>query len=219
MPAGPSFSVRRPNYRRRRTFLVVGVLALAGVAAFLLTRGGGLGGSDEPATPTMQFVAKPKHVFQGKAVGPSVQQAEVQSITEMFNEYYQQAFVDPEAWGDGTFADLAGMFADDAKAAFTKNLPSLTIGEARTELERVDLGRNFFGVTVYYDSRQRPTFAVTSVQFEGRGTLKRSGPPVTIKQAATYWLQKLGDAWKITAFDTNETQTTPTPSPTATPTS
>jgi hypothetical protein len=137
----------------------------------------------------------------------------------MFSEYYQDAFVDPSKWGDGTFEGLADMFADDAKASFQRDLPALTIGEAREELERVDLGPNSLGVSVYYDSKQKPTFAVAAVQFEGHGTLKDAGPLVTIKQAATYYLQKVGSDWKITAYDTNETQTTPTPSPTASPSS
>lgn len=220
MPESASFSVRRPNYRRRRTLTVLGLLGALVVVVVLLTRGDGLlGGPKEPPIPTLEFAAKVKHVFQGKAAGPSAQQGEVDSLTEMFSEYYQQAFVDPGAWGDGTFEDLAGMFADDAKASFQRDLPALTIGEARTELTRVDLGSNYFGVSIYWDSKQKPTFAVASVRFEGRGTLKRSGPALTISQAATWYLQKQGSSWKITAYDTTETQTTPTPSPTASPSS
>lgn len=214
MPESASFSVRpRPNYRRRRTFTILGLLVVA-VVVVLLTRGGGGGPGGKPI-PTLEFVARTKHVFQGKAAPANVQQGEVEAITTMFNDFYQTAFVDPGKWGDGTFEDLAGMFADDVKASFTRDLPTLTIGEARTELERVDLGPNYFSVTVYYDSKQKPTFAVTNVQFEGRGTLKETGPAVTIKQSASYWLQKLGSDWKITSYDANETQTTPTPSPTA----
>lgn len=214
MPESASFSVRRPNYRRRRTFTVLGLFAVVVLAVVLLTRGGGGGAGDRPI-PTLKFVAKTKHVFQGKAAGANVQQAEVDAITTMFSDYYQEAFVDPRKWGDGTFEDLADLFSDDAKASFRRDLAAMTIGAARTELARVDLGPNFFGVTVYYDSKQKPTFAVTTVQFQGRGTLKRTGPPVTIVQAATYYLQKVDSDWKITAYDTNETQTTPTPTPTA----
>ena len=185
------------------------------IVVLLLTRGGGLGGSKEPPIPTLKFVAKTKVVAQAKPPAAGAHQAEVDEITEMFNDYYQEAFVDPGKWGDGTFEDLADLFADDVKASFKRDLPSMTIGEARTELKRVDLGNNFFGVTVYYDSKQKPTYAVTTVQFNATGTLKKAGPKVTIKQTATYWLQKAGSGWKITAYDTNETQTTPTPSPTA----
>src|SRR5688572_30068586 len=114
MPESASFSVRRPNYRRRRTFTVLGLLGVLVVAVVLLTRGGGpLGGPDEPPIPTVQFVAKAKHVFQGKAAGTSTQQGEVNNLAKMFSEYYQDAFVDPDAWGDGTFEDLAGLFVDE----------------------------------------------------------------------------------------------------------
>ena len=120
MPESASFSVRRPNYRRRRTFTVLGLLAALVVVVVLLTRGGGpLGGPEGAADPDAgSSSAQVKHVFQGKAPARAPQQGEVDSLTDMFSEYYQQAFVDPGAWGDGTFEDLAGLFADDAKASF-----------------------------------------------------------------------------------------------------
>jgi hypothetical protein len=66
MPESASFSVRRPNYRRRRTFTALGVLAVLVLGVVLLTRGGGpLVGPKEPPIPTQQFVGTTKHVFQG----------------------------------------------------------------------------------------------------------------------------------------------------------
>ncbi len=217
MPESASFSVRRPNYRCRRTFTVLGLLAIAVVIVALLSRGGGPGGPGEPPIPTLRFAAKTTHVFQGKAAGPGTQQSEADALTKMFDDFYQEAFVDPRRWGDGTFTDLADLFADDVKASFKRDLAALTIGEAFDELRRVDLGPNSLALSIYYDSKQRPTFATAAVTFEGKGTLKESGPAVTIRQQATYYLQRLGDAWKISAYETNETQTTPTPSPTASP--
>lgn len=219
MPSGPSFSNRRPNYRRRRTFAVLGLLGVAVIVVVLLTRGGGPLGKKEPPIPTLQFVATAKHVPQSAAPAGGVQQAEADALTTMFNDYYQTAFVDPGKWGDGTFGDLAGLFTDDAKASFTKDIASLTIGEARTELKRVDLNKSLLGLTIYYDGKSKPTLAVAAVLFDARGTLKRTGPPLMIHQTASYYLQKMGDAWKITAYDANETQETPTPSPTASPSS
>ena len=220
MPGRPSFSIRRPNYRRRRTFVALGLLAVVVLVVVLLTRGGGPVRPGEPPIPTVEFVAKTKAVFQGKAAAPAAQQSEVDALTKIFNEYYQTAFVDPEAWGDGTFTDLADLFTDDAKASFTRDLPALTIGQARIEVRRVDLDSTALTLTVYYDSKQQPMFAVASVSFAAKGTMKKDGSPkLTIAQAATYYLHKMGSDWKITGYDTNETQTTPTPSPTASPSS
>ncbi|MGH2726177.1 MAG: hypothetical protein ACRDKS_04290, partial [Actinomycetota bacterium] len=115
MPESASFSVRRPNYRRRRTFTVLGLLAVVVLVIVLLSRGGGPGGPDEPPIPTLQFVAKATHVFQGKAAGAGTQQSEADALTRMFDDFYQEAFVDPRKWGDGTFEDLADLFSDDAK--------------------------------------------------------------------------------------------------------
>jgi hypothetical protein len=216
VPGGPSFS-DRPNYRRRRLFALLLGLGVLALAVVLLTRGGGPLGPKEQPIPTLEFVSKVTNVTNAKAVDEGAAQAEGQALVKMFNEYYQTAFVDPGKWGDGTFTDLLELFAKDVQPQATKDLPSLTIGEARTELKRVDLGASSLDVTVYYDAKQKPTFAVAAASFSGRGTLKRSGPPLNIFQRGTYYLQKSGDSWTITSYDATQEQATPTPSPTASP--
>jgi ketosteroid isomerase-like protein len=194
---------------------LVVLLGAVSLVVYLLASGGGpLGKKKEPPIPTLEFAAKVSHIPQGKAPGPGTQKAEGDRLVKMFDDFYQTAFVDPHKWGDGTFPDLADLFAKDAKASFTKDIGSLTIGDARTELKRVDLTTNDLGLTLYYDASAKPTFAVAAVHFIARGTLKQAGPPVTIRQTATFYLQRQGGDWKITAYDANESQETPTPSPT-----
>lgn len=216
MPGGPSFS-SRPNYRRRRLFALLLGLGVVAIVVVLLTRGGGPLGKKDPPIPTVAFAAKVTGITQAKALDQGATNAEGDALTKMFNEFYQTAFVDPGKWGDGTFTDLLEKFAEDVRPQATKDLPSLTIGEARTELKRVDLGANSLDVTVYFDTQQKPTFAVAVASFTGTGTLKASGPKLNIFQRGTFYLQKSGDAWRITAYDTSSDQATPTPSPTASP--
>jgi len=209
-----SFSVRpRPNYRRRRTITVLVLLGIGVIVVALLSRSGDGGGGESP-TPTLAFTTKVAHVNQSKAADAGVQQAQGQAIEKMFNDYYQEAFVDPEKWGDGTFEDLKPLFAEEARSSFTKDIASLTIGQGRVDLKRVDPSASDLVITIYYDTKSRPMFAVAAATFNARGTLKKTGPPVTIKQKATFYLQRSGDAWLITAYDADETQNTPTPSPT-----
>lgn len=213
MPTSPSFSVRpRPNYRRRRTIALLVLLGIVVIVVALLSRSGG--GPGESPTPTLAFATTVSHVSQGKAADTGAQQTQSQAIEKMFNDYYQEAFVDPEKWGDGRFEDLKGLFAEDAQASFTKDIQSLTIGQGRVDLKRVDPGASDLVITIYWDAKSQPTFAVAAATFNARGTLKKTGPAVTIAQNATYFLQKTGDEWKITAYDADETQNTPTPSPT-----
>lgn len=217
MPGGPSFS-DRPNYRRRRLAALLLGLGVVALVVVLLTRGGGPLGSKEPPLPELTFAAKVTGVTQAKALDEGATNSEGETLTKMFNDYYQTAFVDPGKWGDGTFTDLIELFAEDVRPQATKDLPSLTIGEAREELKRVDLGPNSLEVTIYFDSRQKPTFAVAVASFNGIGTLKQAGPKLTIFQRGTYYLQKSGEEWRITAYDANSDQATPTPSPSPSPT-
>lgn len=192
------------------------LLIAAVVVVALLSRGGGIGTKENPI-PTLAFTTKIAVVNQAKAAAPETTKAESDSIVKMFNEYYQEAFVDPRKWGDGKFEDLRDKFDKAVQASFTKDLGSLTIGEARTELKRVDPIAASLGVTVYYDARSKPTFAVAAATFNAQGTLKRSGPKLVITQKATFYLQRTGDGWRITAYDANQSQETPTPTPTASP--
>jgi hypothetical protein len=197
--------------------LAVLVLLIAAVVVIaLLSRGDGIGTKENPV-PVLAFTTKIAVVNQGKAADRETRKAESDAIVKMFSDYYQEAFVDPRKWGDGKFEDLREKFDKSVQASFTKDLGSLTIGEARTELKRVDPTATSLGVTVYYDSKSRPTFAVAAAVFNAQGTLKQSGPRLSIKQKATFYLQRTGDGWRITAYDANQSQETPTPTPTASP--
>lgn len=216
----PAASRSRPNYRRRRALALGVLVALIAGVGLLLTRGdGGPLRKRERPTPVLKFVARVLNVNQGKAAPASAQQAEGDAIVALFNDYYQTAFVDPKKWGDGTFPGIATLFAAEAQASFTRDVASLTIGEARIELKRVDPTTGTLVVTVYYDPKGAPTFAVAVATFRATGTLRRAGPSLIIGQTGTFYLEKAQDAWKIMAYDATQNQEQPTPSPTASPTS
>ncbi|MFY9585850.1 MAG: hypothetical protein WAT66_00185 [Actinomycetota bacterium] len=200
----------RPNYRRRRTITLFALLVIVVIVVALLSRSGT---EKESPTPTLAFTTKVAAVNQGKAADAGEQEAQGQAIEKMFNDYYQEAFVDPEKWGDGRFEDLKALFAEDAQASFTKDIQSLTIGQGRIDFKRVEPSASDLVITIYYDAKSQPTFAVAAATFNARGTLKKTGPAVTIKQKATFYLQKSGDKWVITAYDADQSQNTPTPSP------
>jgi len=218
MPESASFSMRKkPNYRRRRTVSILVLLVAAVVVVALLSRGDGIGGSKEKPTATVAFVVQGRAVAQSKAPDAATKKANEDAVATMLNDYYQTAFVDPKKWGDGTFPDLQNLFVKEAKATFTKDIDALTIGTARTELKRVDPTVTSLTVTIYYDLKNRPTLAIATAAFTARGTLKQSGPALTIKQKATFYLEKSGKSWMITSYDAQQNQDTPTPSPSPSP--
>lgn len=207
--------------RRRRAFVIgLGILTIGVVAGILLTRGGGIIKKKEPPIPTLVFASSVEPVSGGgKTASQGKVQDESAAIVKIFSEWYQEAFVDPGKWGDGTFTDLAGHFTPDAKAAFNRDKAALTIAEARTELKRVDAPQGSVKVTVYFHDGN-PQYAVADVIFKAVGTLKRKGAvPLHISQRATYFLRKAAGGWKIFSFKAREDQVQPSPTPTASPTS
>jgi hypothetical protein len=214
MPESASFSMRKkPNYRRRRTVSILVLLVVVVVVVALLSRGGGIGGNNEKPTPTVAFVVQGRAYAQKKAPDAATEKANEDAVAKMFNDYYQTAFVDPKKWGDGTFPDLQELFVKSAKTTFTKDIDALTIGKTRTELKRVDPTATNLTITIYYDAKNKPTLAVATASFTARGTLKQTGPALTIRQKATYYLEKSGEGWIITSYDAQQNQDTPTASP------
>lgn len=206
--------------RRRRAF--VGALALVTVgiiAGLLLSRGGSLVRKDPP-TPQLAFAASVEQVAGGSKAAPQDKvKAESDAIVKIFTDWYQEAFVDPKRWGDGKFEGLADHFAAEAKQAFTRDIASLTIAEARTELRRVDTPQGTVKVTLYFHDGN-PQYAVADVSFRAVGQLKRSGAvPLRISQRGAYFLRKVGGDWKIFSFRAHQDQVQPSPTPTASPTS
>jgi hypothetical protein len=205
---------KKPNYRRRRTVAVVGLLVLVVVVLLVLPRGGGTGRPKGQTTPILSFAATHKNITQGKKLPDAgTVSGNQDQLTKMFNDFYQTAFIDPQKWGDGTFGKLRDLFAKAAQASFTKDLTSLTIGEARTELRFVDPMPSTLVVTVYYDKNAKPTFAVAAADFNGRGTPKTTGPAVLIHAKATFYMQRAGNDWTITYYDAKQTQESVSPSP------
>jgi len=197
---------------------VLGLLVAVVIILLVLPRGGGSGRPGGAKTPQLAFARSFTIVGLKTPADQAARLAPVDEITKMFTDFYQEAFVDPEKWGDGTFEDLKKLFAEEAQPAFTKELASLTIGQARTELKFVDPVPSSLKISVFFDSKAAPMYATAAVQFGGRGTLKQKGPVVLIKQQASFYMQRNGDDWMITSFDANQTQETPSspsPSPSA----
>lgn len=203
--------------RRRRAFVgVLGLVTVGVIAGLLFSRGGSLVRKDPP-TPQLAFAASVEQVAGGAKAAPQDKvKSESDAIVKMFTEWYQEAFVDPKRWGDGTFAGLADHFTAEAKPAFTRDVKSLTIAEARTELRRVERPSGSVKVTVYFHDGN-PQYAVADVTFSAVGTMKRSGAvPLQISQRGSFFLRKVGGDWKIFSFRAHQDQVQPSPTPTPT---
>ncbi|HLW16681.1 MAG TPA: hypothetical protein VKV69_04915 [Actinomycetota bacterium] len=166
-----------------------------------------------PGIAVVKFVASVKGDSDAKAPSRSAVNAEAGKIVSMLNDWYEQAFVDTSRFGDGTFPDIAKNFTDAAKAQFKNDVATLTIGDARTEVKRVDPSTQTATVTVYF-SNGKPTYAIAAVHFIASATMKKSGAyPLKIDQSVTYDFQMTGQGWVVSYYSAKQSQNSVVPSP------
>ena len=173
-------------------------------------------GTPEPGVAQVAFTASFVGATNTKArPSASTIQAQGSKIVSMLNTWYQQAFVNTKDFGDGTFPDIAKSFAPSARAQFTRDLATLTIGQARTEVKRVDPTTQTAKVTVYFN-KGRATYAIAAVHFVANATMKESGAyPLTIDQSVTYSFTNTGQGWVVSYYSAKQTQKSVVPSPSA----
>lgn len=178
------------------------------------------GGKKAPlATPKIAFAASTSAESNGKTPDPGAAKTESAHIVAMLDDWYQIAFVDPKLYGDGTFKDVRAHFTGGAATQFQKDIDSLTIGEARTDVSRVVPGASRADITVYFQDGRTPRFAVAAVTFTATATLKtKDSLPLRISQKATYHLDRRpnGD-WIVSYYTVHESQASVQPSPSGSP--
>jgi len=218
--------MRQPTFARRRTRQQrllrtgIGVVVIVVLAALIANLAGGKkkpGSTPPPGVAQVLFVASIRGATNAKSAPSSAVTTEGRQIVSMLNNWYEQAFVDTGKFGDGTFSDIAKSFIGGAHTSFAKDLKMLTIGDARTEVKRVDPSTQTAKVTVYFNSG-KPTYAIAAVHFAAKATMKQSGAfPLKIDQVVTYSFQKTGQGWVVTYYSGNQTQNSivPSPSPSA----
>ncbi len=214
----PTFS-RRKTRQQRLLRTGIGVVVIVVLAALIANLAGG--GKKKTSTPPpgiaqVKFVASIKGATDAKSPLPkSLVNPEAGKILTMLDDWYQQAFVDTRRFGDGSFPDISKSFNEEAKVQFAKDLATLTIGDARTDVKRVDPSTQTATITVYF-TNGKPTYAIAAVHFVASATMKKSGSyPLKIDQSVTYDFQKTGQGWVVSYYSAKQSQNSIVPSPSA----
>lgn len=206
----------------------IGIVVIVGLIAVVGNLLGGDGAKpgqepDEPVAVSFETDVA-GYTNAGTALKPQRARAgkikpEGTEIKQMLDDWYQRGWVDVANFGDGTFPEVAGYFAGDARTTFTRDINSLTIGQGRADVTRVEPAEATADISIYLEDGDKPTFATADVRFVAVATPKRKGArPIDIEQTAVLHLEKTDDGWRVSYYEAKQTQEErEPPTPTASP--
>ena len=183
-----------------RACVVVLAAALALSACKVeLPRPGGRAAPDRADVKILQTQAvdpkdRPEASQRATEAGPMVQ--------KLMNDFYTAAFVDPDAWGEGTHDPIKGLFTPEAQAQLAPNLGGLALADLAPRIRRVFPTRQEAPkLTFMADDDLSLPIGLVNVVFEADAEAKdRNDDPVKIVHHAIFWLAREGDSYKIAAF-------------------
>jgi hypothetical protein len=138
---------------------------------------------------------RPEAAQKAAEAGPLVQ--------KLLNDFYTGAFIDPNAWGDGTHEPIKALFTGEAQAHVGPNLGGLALSDLAPRISRVfPTKQEAPKLTFTAESDLSLPQGVVSVVFEADAEAKdRQDGPVKILHSANFWLVREGDGYKISAFE------------------
>ncbi|MGZ8596467.1 MAG: hypothetical protein ACXWYJ_12465 [Actinomycetota bacterium] len=232
-PVQANRSARNSEHRKKSTVALIAIplvlVLVAGGLVFLLTRGDGkipfIGGDDTPPVTPIEFkIRKTRAVATNEAadVDALAQQAATigQELTPMLNDLFTNAFLDPDKWKDGDYAEVWDRFADDARASAEQSVETLTIGATAGDVyDEIEPTKGSLEFDVLFDQEDTPTSVVVKFRFYAFGT-RSDGTYTAIISHGQLFLNDSG-SWEISAFDVKrgdraaESPGPPTPGPSA----
>lgn len=126
-------------------------------------------------------------------------------VRALVNGYYTVAFMDPAKWAEGTHPELANFFTEEAKGQVGPRLGVLALADLSDDLTSVRPVRQVIDrLNYYFDEDLNNPIGMVTTTFEATGTPSAEGAdPIKIVHHATFWLEKVGDDFRISAFDAN----------------
>lgn len=208
---------QNPESRHRRKqpprwIALVVALGVVGIAAFLLFSDAGpakdireaIGGAEpvpEFAFDLRKASAEEVTAEHHKELDAAAQDVAA-SVSEPIDLLYTAAFLDPNNWKDGDYQDVWAVFDERAGAAAQEQADVLTLGpDAGATYRTVEPDTSKLSVNVLFDADGQPASAVAVVSFRALATATGGGSATAIVSKGHYFLEDLGDGWRVVAFD------------------
>ena len=114
-------------------------------------------------------------------------------------DLYVAAFLDPEQWTSGTYADVFDVFAGVARPEAQQRAGILTAGgDAADRFDRIEPLKGRLTLRILLDRSGKPTLVASKVRFLARGD---GTDPLAILSEGTYLFRRIDGAWRIVSFD------------------
>lgn len=160
---------------------------------------------EPPKVSEAAFELGEVRAFDAQERPESAQKAhdEAVNIVGLINSFYNAAFLNPEQWQSGAHPDLAGLFTAEAQGSMGANLPHLAMAELSDQVELVEPTLQRMDRTAFFvDDDGSLPLGLVSVTFEATGKVAGGEADVQIRHQAHYWLQREGETYKISAYNT-----------------
>jgi len=210
-------SDRRSHGKKRRAplalIVVPAVLIGAGVVLVLLLTGGGkaiidqvIPGGDEPV-PAFDFkLAKVAVIATTEdadvdALRPLADGA-VNDVAPVLDTLFTAAFLDPNNWKDGEYAEAFEQFSDASiDTAQLHGIDTLTLGANAGDLyDAVTPNKGSIRFEVLFDNDGNPFSVAAHVRFYATAE-RKDGTFVAIVSHGVMFVRDSGSGWKVQAYD------------------
>jgi hypothetical protein len=162
------------------------------------------GAEEEPEVPEAAFQLGEVLAIDPQSRPDSPQKANeaAAKVVELINSFYTSAFFDPALWQGGAHPDLAALFTAEAQPGLQANLGSLAMAELSDQVESVEsTSQQVHKVTFFVEDDGSLPIGVATVTFDGVAKPAGGGDDAAVKHAAHFWLQREGDSYRISAFE------------------
>ncbi len=187
------------------------------------------GGSDSPLIPGHSEAPAPTFAFQVAKTVPvttvlqqpngnppdAKKSAEAATpaaanIQKSLHAFYSNAFLAPDNWTNGTYADAFGSFSAQAQAQGMKQIDVLTAGtDAGDTYSDIQPAKATMKTRVLLDPKGEPYSAVSTVTFAVDATLKDGTGTERLLSNGQYIFEKGPEGWMITAFSVQRSDQAP----------
>lgn len=133
-----------------------------------------------------------------------ISQDESDKITQVIQDYYETAFLDPGRWDNGKFNELSSFFTQDIRDRVTgEDFKKLCFSEDASNIDYLEtLDANIPTIWLDIDENLLPQLCVVNTEVEARFSQKDSNTAY-FTSTGTFYLIPIENTWQIIDYNTS----------------